>query len=274
MDLEKEYNNRARVPDFDAIYNGWLGEAQNYRDNSNCETGLAYGEGGRQQYDLFWPEKQADPKGPMVVFVHGGYWKSLGREVFSHLAGGANGHGLPVIMPSYSLCPNAEIMAIIEEIRLLCAHVWRKFERKCVIAGHSAGGHLAAAMLATDWREFGFQESPVVAGFSVSGIFDLRPLLAVSVNEDLQLDEDSAFQASPLLWKGPAGGIFESWVGGDESNEFIRQSSTIEAVWQGLGIACRHVTVPDRNHFTIIEELTSPDSDMSRTLAGLAQNKK
>ena len=270
MNLNSEYDNRARVPEHAEIIAGWRNAAKARRAAGHCDLNIAYGGGDRQFFDIFWPQREADPDGPMVVFIHGGYWKTLDRKYFSHLSNGLNALGLPVIMPSYSLCPQVKISQIIEDIRVVCAEVWRNFGRKVTVSGHSAGGHLAAAMLATDWSKRGFAETPVQGGFSISGLFDLRPLLGVAVNEELHLDEDSAFAASPLLWKTPVGQRFESWVGGDESSEFIRQSATIEAVWSGVGAKCRHVVVPGKNHFTVIADLEDAQSEMTRTLAGLA----
>ncbi len=269
MNLDQEYDNRARVPEHPQIIDGWVKQAQKYRNNSNCDIDLAYGDMPRQRCDMFRPDR--DRKGPIVIFIHGGYWKALDKSYFSHLAAGFNAHGLNVLMPSYSLCPQVHITDIITEIRLLCAWSWRTYRRKLIVTGHSAGGHLAAAMLASDWHEMGLPADLVNTGLSISGIFDLRPLLATQINAELQLDEYSARKASPLLWPTPENKRFESWVGGDESSEFIRNSATISACWSGAGTATSHVVVPDKNHFSVIEQLADPESHMVKTMLNIAR---
>jgi len=269
MDLEKEYDNRARVPEFAAILQQWQDDAQQYRNQSDCQLDLPYGDHQRQKTDLFG--YRADDKKPLVVFIHGGYWQMLGRETFSHMARGLNQLGFGVLVPSYQLCPDVRVDDIITDIRLLCAWAWRKYQRTLVITGHSAGGHLAAAMVATNWSQYDLPDGLVTSGLGISGLYDLRPLMATKLNTALQLDEASARQTSPLLWPTPVGKKFAAWVGGDESPEFIRQSETIAACWSGAGAPTRSQAVPNKNHFTVIADLSDAGSDMTRTIARLAE---
>lgn len=271
MNLEVEYDNRARVPQFAEILKSWQHDARAYRDRSDGETDLAYGDHERQKTDVFG----VDPKDkkPLVIFIHGGYWKMLGRETFSHMASGLNARRFGVLIPSYRLCPNAAMADIIADLRLLCAWAWRKFDRKLVVTGHSAGGQLAAAMVATDWAEYNLPDDLILGGMGISGLYDLRPLMATSLNEALKLDEPAARKNSPLLWPTPVGKRFQAWVGGDESAEFIRQSETLAACWTGAGAPTNCLKVPNKNHFTVIEELTGTNSAMTTAIAQLAQEK-
>ena len=285
LDLDKQYDNGARVPKFPQILQQWQSDAESYRATSKCQLDLAYGAHERQKVDLFGTaEKINKPKGlikstpndqakdkPMFIFVHGGYWRALGRETFSHMAKGLNENGYPVLVPSYQLCPQAEIRNIILDLSILCAWSWRNYGRKMVIVGHSAGGHLAAAMLATDWADYDLPDDIVSAGLGISGLYDLRPLIPTKLNDSLQLDDAGARNASPLLWPTPQGKKFQAWVGGDESQEFIRQSETIAACWLGGGAPTKSVTVPNKNHFTVIDQLLDGKSDMVKALIGLAR---
>jgi arylformamidase len=141
-----------------------------------------------------------------------------------------------------------------------------------VISGHSAGGHLAACMLATDWPDYdaSLPKDVVIAAYTISGLFDLVPLIGTSINNALGLDRTAAKAASPLFWPPPAGGKLDAVVGGDESAEYHRQSRTIVAQWSEAGVATRFDTLPGANHFTAIAPLADPDSPMVARLKELA----
>jgi arylformamidase len=266
MDLEAEYNNRARVPEHPKIIAGWQRDAAAFRAAAGGEFDLVYGDHPRQRLDVF--RSKDDQAGPMAMFVHGGYWVNFDKDHFSHMARGLEFHGVPMAVPSYRLAPEVRIIDIIEDLRRCCLFLWQRHGRRLVIAGHSAGGHLAAAMLATDWKAAGAPEDLVIAGLGISGVYDLRPLIPIAVNDVLKLDEPEARCASPLLWATPSG-VFEAWVGDKESEEFRRQSRTLVAAWLGAGVEARYREAPGADHFTVIAPLAQPDSDMTRALAGL-----
>jgi arylformamidase len=266
IDYEAEYNNRARVPENAAIMAGWGRDAAAYRQSHPPHT-IAYGEGARQRIDFF----EGDGKGPIVVFIHGGYWQALDASSFSHLARGLNAHGISVAIPSYDLCPNVTVDEIIGEMRMASRELAR-FGRRLVISGHSAGGHLAACLLATDWRAFdaSLPADLVIAAYAISGLFDLGPLVGTSINKALGLDAIAAKAASPLSWKPPSRGSLDAVVGEAESAEFFRQSRAIVEEWGRVGIATRFGTVAGANHFTAIAPLAEPGSTMVLRLKELA----
>ena len=261
MDLSAEYNNRALVPEHPEIIAGWRADAEAFRQTAVAELDIAYGSRPRNILDLFLPAR--DSGGPMLVFIHGGYWRSFDKSMFSHLAAGANAHGLPVAMPSYTLCPDLTIPGIVDELRQCCLFLDSNYGRPLVVVGHSAGGHLAACMAATDWQLFGADAGLVSGGLSISGIFDLRPLMATAMNDDLKLTATDAMIASPLLWPVPRRLAFECWVGARESPEFLRQSRSLAAAWSGLGLDAPYVEVAGANHFSIVQLLADPESAMT-----------
>jgi arylformamidase len=269
MTLAVEYDNRARVPEHPAIIARWKADAEAFRARAAVELDLSYGAGPRHRVDLFHPP--GGRKVPLVVFIHGGYWRAFDKSLFSHMAAGAVAHGLPVAVPNYSLCPDAEIAGIIDEMRQCCLFLWRKLGWPLVVAGHSAGGHLAACLAATRWDDHGAPAGLIRSGMSVSGIFDLRPLIATPLNADLRLDGASALQVSPLTWPVPRTLPFDLWVGAEESAEFLRQSRSLSAAWTGLGMPAPCVEVPGANHFSVADGFADAASAMSRRLAGLAQ---
>jgi arylformamidase len=275
IDYEAEYNNRARVPEHPEIFARWMGEAEFYRaemlEEDRAELGLAYGSTPRQTVDLF-QAKDADDA-PLAVFIHGGWWRSLEPSIFSQMARGPNACGVSVAVVGYDLCPNVTIAEIIEQMQRMCAFLWQRLSRRMTVYGHSAGGHLAAALLATDWHTL-YPKAPadlVPAAYSISGVFDLTPLINTSINQDLRLDTAEARKVSPLFWPAPAGRVFDAVAGGLESSEFKRQSGTIAQAWKEAGAQARYLEIAGTNHFTVIDPLSDPQSTMSARVAELAK---
>lgn len=272
IDYEKEYDNRGRVPEHPEIFARWARDAAAYRAGARgAELGLSYGPSPRQTIDLF-PAKDGGAAAPLMLFIHGGWWRSLEPSSFSQMAGGANARGVTVAVAGYDLCPQVSIAQIIEQMRAACLYLWRKRKQRIMVAGHSAGGHLAACMVATDWTTLD-PSAPadlVPAAYSISGVFDLAPLVGISVNQDLRLDEKSAHAVSPLYWSVPAGRVLDAVVGGAESSEFLRQSKTIAEAWRQGMVETRYEEIPGANHFTVLDPLTDPASAMTRRVTDLA----
>jgi arylformamidase len=266
VDYEAEYNNRARVPEHPAHIAGWARDAAAWRE-THAPRSIAYGPGVRNRIDFF----PGDGNGAVVVFIHGGYWQALDGSFFSHLAAGLNAHGVDVAIPSYDLCPDVTVEEITGEMRAASREL-AKLGRSLVISGHSAGGHLAACMLATDWPAFdaSLPASLVTAAYAISGLFDLGPLVMTSINNPLRLDDATARAASPLFWKVPVHGSLDAVVGGNESAEYFRQSRTIVEAWSARGLPTRFGTIEGANHFTAIAPLADPGSAMVARLAELA----
>lgn len=271
LDYEAEYNNRARVPEHPQIIAAWERDAAAYREAAPCELDLAYGDTARSRLDLFHPEREA-PEAPLCVFIHGGYWQALDRKAFSHMARGPNGRGLAVAVPSYDLCPETTVGAIIEQMHRCCLWLWRHTGRPLVVFGHSAGGHLTAAMLASDWPalEPRAPRRLVSAGVPISGLFELEPLCGTSINQALGLTPEMARAASPLFWPAPDGTRLVAYVGANESTEYHRQSETLCERWGNEGVDARCAGVAGANHFTVVDGLADPADEMVETLAAMA----
>jgi arylformamidase len=228
---------------------------------------VSYGPGSRNTIDLF----AGDGQGPIVVFIHGGYWQAFDGSSFSHCARGLNAHGIDVAIPSYDLCPQVSVATIIDQMRAAAQELARP-GRPLVISGHSAGGHLAACLLATDWPavDTALPKDTVIAAYAISGLFDLPPLVETSINKALGLDAESAKAASPLFWRPPSHGSLDAVVGEAESAEYHRQSRTIAEIWGAAGVPTRYGSIADANHFTAIAPLSDPDSPMVLRLKALA----
>jgi arylformamidase len=275
IDWEVEYNNRARVPEHAQIFARWARDAAAYRDEiskeGRAELGLKYGPSPRQTIDMFKP--QGSGKGPLALFIHGGYWRSLEPSSFSQMARGMNARGVTVAVSGYDLCPQVSIGQIIEQTQQACLFLWKRFGKRLMVSGHSAGGHLAACMVGTDWKtlDAGAPADLVPAGYAISGVFDLGPLLMLATNSDFKLDAAEARRISPVHWPVASGPVLDAVVGGNESSEFLRQSRIIADAWRDRGAQTRYEAIPGMNHFTICDAMTDANSAMTARLVELAQ---
>ena len=273
INYEVEYDNRARVPEHPEIFARWEKEGAAYRAAAhNAKLRMSYGPSLRRTIDMF-PAKD-DDKAPLAMFIHGGWWRSLEPSMFSQTAVGPNARGVSVAVAGYDLCPNCSIADIIEQMRSACLMLWRKRRQRVFVYGHSAGGHLAACMLATDWKAYA-SDAPadlVPAAYAISGVFDLLPLLHCSQNQDLKLNEAEARRVSPLYWSVPAGRSFDAVVGALESSEFLRQSKAIAETWRQKNALTRYEEIPGTNHFTVIDPLSDPNSAMTARVAAMAHS--
>ena len=271
INYEKEYDNRGRVPEHPQIFEQREREAKAYRAAMpKAQLGVAYGASPRQFFDIF---PAADADAPVAMFIHGGYWSMGEPAMYSHMAKGLNGNGVSVAIAGYDLCPAVTLEAIIEELRGAVLALWRRHQRRIFVYGHSAGGHLTACMVGTQWSKIA-SDAPadlVPAGYAISGIYDLAPIVIVSQNEALQLDEQSAYFASPVHWKVPAKRKLDAVVGATESSEFLRQSRDIAKAWRARGCETRYEEIPGANHFTVIAPLADPASAMSKRVAEMAR---
>ena len=273
LDLETEYSPRVTVTDHAEIFARWAREAENYRadmlKSGKAELGLSYGDTPRQFIDLFLPA--AGETAPLVMFIHGGYWRAMDPSFHSHMARGLNERGFAVAVVGYDLVPIVTIADIIEQIRHACAFLWLRFGRRFLVSGHSAGGHLTAAMVATDWQKL-WPKVPsdlVPAGYAISGVFDVTPLVNTSMNQDFRLDAEEARRISPIFWPVPPGRTLDATVGDLESSEFKRQSRSMADAWQQAKAETRYAELPG-NHFTVIEALVDPKNAMVARIAELA----
>lgn len=269
IDYEVEYDNRARVPEHPQIFARWAADSASYRARlpASRQARMSYGPTAREVIDLFDVRSNA----PLAVFIHGGWWRNFEPSLFSHFAAGVNAHGIGAALAGYNLCPQVSIADIINEMRRALVALWRRYGRRMLVFGHSAGGHLTAALVATEWAALD-ADAPadlVPAGYAISGVYDLAPLVNVSVNQDLRLDIDSARKTSPALWPAPRGCVLDAVVGARESNEFLRQSRLIAEVWGEAGVATRYEEIAGADHFTVLDPLTDPNSAMVARLLAL-----
>lgn len=262
--IEREYNARAAIAEHPQIFARWADQGAVTRRLRACLADLPYGDTPAERLDYFPTRIDA---APLLVFIHGGYWRSLDKSDFSWLAPPFVREGIAVAVVNYGLAPHTPMEEIVRQILRALAWLYRNADRfgfdpeRIVVSGHSAGGHLTAMAMAAQWPVFGsdLPATLVKGGFAVSGLYDLDPLrYAPFVNADLQLDAARAAALSPA-WLPPATGApLYTAVGGLESNEFKRQTRLIAERWPDNFV--RDVPAPLANHLTVMDEFAQPGS--------------
>jgi arylformamidase len=271
VDYEAEYNNRVLVPDNGKYGARWADASAITRANLDAELDLPYGPGIRNRYDLFRTARRSMAT-PLAVYIHGGVWQRGDRKDYSVVANELVARGVDVALPSYTLCPEAKVADIFEELRAFLRALWRKTGRRPVVVGHSVGGNMAAAMLATDWSKLGDVPDDLVrCAYSISGVFEVEPYVHTTYNIAVRINVEEARKVSPALWQAPKGRTLVAAVGGAESREFVRQSIDIAGRWSEAGVKAECVIVPGGNHFSVVDELCRPDSAMLDRVVGLAE---
>ncbi|MBD9666253.1 arylformamidase [Variovorax paradoxus] len=279
--LEGMYNNLARVKEHPAYFARWGRDSQAVRETLPGRIDVPYGQGVNETLDIF---PAPVPGAPVLVFIHGGYWRAMDKRDHSFIAPAFNDRGVCVVMPNYALCPGTAeapvtVPGILMQMVRALEWTWRHAASfgadpsRITVAGHSAGGHMAAALLACDWKAVS-PDLPVRLvrnALSISGLYDLRPLQRTPFLENvLKLSDADALRASPALWPAPARGQLHALVGGDESKEFIRHNALIRDAWGRNAVpVCE--SLPGLNHFSIVDALADPAHRLHRGAAQLLE---
>lgn len=272
--LDREYDNRAKVAD-SARHIAWFTSASRQtRRQLDGVLDVSYGPGEAETLDIF---PCGSSSAPVSVFFHGGYWRALHKDDFSFVAGAFVPAGAVSVVVNYALIPSVDMNGLVAQCRRAMRWVYHNIARyggdpaRIHACGHSAGGHLVAMMMATDWPTFGggAPESLVAGGLGISGLYDLTPIRLCFLNDDLGLDHATVGANSPVLLDKRNRGPLDLVYGGAEGDEYARQSRALAAIWPET----RALALDGRNHFTIICELGREDSELSRLahrLMGLA----
>ncbi|MBL0419609.1 alpha/beta hydrolase fold domain-containing protein [Ramlibacter sp. AW1] len=275
--LDSQYDNRARVPDHGEYFSRWAAESAQVRKKFDAVLDIPYGDSPAERLDVF---PAADGLlAPVLVFIHGGYWRSMDKADHSFIAPAFTQAGACVVVPNYGLCPAVTIAQIVMQMVRAVAWTWRHIAEhggdpeRIVVAGHSAGGHLAAMLLACNWPAFdpGLPPSLVARALSISGLFDLEPFRhAPSFQKVLRLTPEQVEQASPARLPAPPAGTLFSLVGGRESMEFLRHNELIRQAWGRERVPVCEV-LPRLNHFDVLDALVQPDQRLHRLARSLLE---
>lgn len=265
---DRMYNNRALVPDHGEHFARWACDSRQVRESVPCTLDVPYGDGPNETLDIFaGPEANA----PVVVFIHGGYWRSLDKSDHSFVVPALRAQGACVVVVNYALCPgSADRPITIADIALQMAKalawIWHQIGQyggaasRISLIGHSAGGHLAAMLLACDWKKIGkdLPRDLVQRGLSISGLYELEPMRRTSfLQADLRLTPAQVRALSPARWSAPQRRVLHAVVGAEESPEFLRHNRLIQKAWGKRTVSvCEDL--PGLNHFSVLGDLVRP----------------
>jgi arylformamidase len=266
-ELDRQYDIEATVPPerLAALGAQFVEDSAQARDELHAVLDIPYGPTLAERLDVF----PGEPGGPVVVFIHGGYWRLNTRKNFSFMARGLVGRGATMVIPSYALCPTVTLDEIVRQQRAAVAWTYQHAADfgadpdRLIVSGHSAGGHATAVLLDTDWAGvYGLPADMIRGGCAISGVFDIRPLRHSFLQPSLQLTGDQVIRLSPMLDLPKSAPPLLVTHGGQQTDEFDRQSRDFFEAWRGAGLAGDYYLQPDRNHFDELFALADPDSEL------------
>ena len=277
--LDAEYDNRAKVPAFQAFLDRFRDDSVAVRDDwgDRARLDVPVGASAIETVDVFpVPTERVGSDGsgrggtPVMVFIHGGYWLLLEKSSFSFVARGLAAHGIATVVINYAKIPQVRMAEIVRQCRQAVAWTCvnaRSFggdPARVAVSGFSAGGHLAAMVGAEGWQP----GRPLVAGYALSGLHDLEPIRRSYLQKDLRLTDDDVERFSPMKIAPPSTGHWLALVGGDEGPEYLRQSSGLAAAWQTAGSrSVAFQSARGHNHFSLVTTLADPADPITRLIA-------
>lgn len=281
--LDAQYDNRKRHPEHVRLHAAWAADGENVLEAFDHKLDIAYGPGAAETLDVYLPKKpQGAPAGaPVNVFLHGGYWMSRHKDDFRFVARGLVPAGAILVVVNYALVPEVDLDEQVRQCRAAVAWTYRHIadfggdRDRVFVSGHSAGGHLTAMMLTTDWPTFGkgLPRTLVKGGAAISGIYDLEPIRHCYLQETLKFTADHEALNSPDRLAPATDAPLLVAVGEGETDEFRRQGDILVAAWSNRLADCRLYVAPGLNHFTILGAFADPGSALNaavRKQMGLA----
>jgi arylformamidase len=260
--LDAQFNNRLRVPGYAANFERWEHWSRQTEIKYSPVKDIAYGSHGRERLDIY-PSQQ--PKSKILIFIHGGYWKSMSKESFHFVADGFRSYGITTVLVEYPLMPEASMEQLVASCAKAIKWVRQNIasyngnSEQIYIAGHSAGGHLAAMMMTAEAHNPPVQNHGIKGICTLSGLFNLAPVRLSYLNDDLQMDEPTVNRNSPIRLMPVIVGPLLLVVGAEESEEFKDQSLELYNNWNKQ-IPLQLVQSPGLNHFSIVEAFADKSS--------------
>jgi len=269
--LDRQYNNRARVPEFEKYVQLWDRRSAHVRQHRKVLHNIRYGPGERELLDII---PAARSGAPVQVFFHGGYWQAMDKAFFHFIADGFVEHQITTVVVNYPLAPRASMDEIIRSCSLALTWLYRHGASyscdpdRIFVSGHSAGGHIVAMLMATDWKalEAGLPSDLIKGGCSISGLFDLTPIRLSYLNDVLGLDEATAKRNSPVYLSPTCAGPLILSVGEREPAEYHAQSNGLSEAWSRKGLSVTSFILPAHNHFSSLGELADKGSALNRKI--------
>ncbi len=269
-DMNVQYSPRISVPDAERYLENSAALSAVARQTLDGKLDIAFGDSDGQKLDIF---AAPGANAPVHVFIHGGYWRALDKSFYSHVAGPLVSAGATTVIVNYDLCPTVRVSDIAAQMQRALAWVHTNIASyngdptQIHVSGHSAGAHLGAMLIATDWAtRFGLPNDVIKSSVLLSGLFDITPHRFLDVQADIRLTEDEAIAMSPMGLPAVANSNVLLMVGENEPHLFHWQSLAYAARLRQQGIKAEYVATPGDNHFSITDRLASAADPITRQL--------
>lgn len=266
-DVETQFNPRRAVPNVDEHSARTQLLSQQARQRHEGIYNLRYGPGPLATLDVF---KAAQAHAPVHVFLHGGYWRGRDKSDFSYLADALLPHGITTVVMNYDLCPHVELPAIVDQVAQGLAWVhdhaadWGADPKRYSASGHSAGAHLIAAVLARHDKAVSVPMGMPSSAVLISGVYELEPVLSISVNAEIRLRPDQVAAMSPMRHPPCKPVRLAVAVGGAETQGFVEQSKRFAATCAAQGADARFIAYEACDHYTVMRHFESPQGELTR----------
>ena len=280
-ELDVQYRASATVPNMQDFVDEYGSRSVEARATMEHIADIKFGPGGEETLDLF--PVPGNDKAPLFVFIHGGYWRMPSKNESSFMAPNLVEHGIAVAAVNYTLVPPADIDQIVAECRRSIKWLYDNAAdhgidpKRIYVGGSSAGGHLTGMMVAGGWQEeLGLPADVIKGGLPISGLLDMEPISKCFVNEWLEMTLEDALRNSPdrNLPENPRENLCPLIVaaGGEETDEFRRQSKDFAALWQSKGGQAEYLECTGLHHFNAPLDLCHAGSEMSQKLVAMIKN--
>jgi arylformamidase len=271
-EMEYQYNPRVSVPDYPELAKVRSARARAVRASAKSWLNVPYGSAPRETLDIYAADRAG---GPVLVYIHGGYWRSGTKEDNANFVPAFTERGATVVLVEYDLCPQVTVTDIVGQTRAAIAWTFRNIIRyggdpsKLFISGHSAGGHLTAMALAHDWEKEGLPKTFIKGAAAMSGVHDLDMVMHISANEEIRMTAEIAKRNSPLLNSPTVNCPLLVAVGGEEPAGWRQMSKQYFEFCKQRGLKAEYLEVPRANHYTMSEHLGNPASPLARAILSL-----
>ncbi|MGM9499246.1 MULTISPECIES: alpha/beta hydrolase [Desertifilum] len=268
-ELDEQYNAAKAGLDLLGYLEFYTQSSERVRSLIPHHLNVSYGPTLAEHLDIF-PANQ--PLAPILVFIHGGYWVMLSSQDFSFVAQGPFAGGVTTIVPNYALCPKVTIDEIVRQNRAAIAWIYKNAEsfggdpNRIFVSGHSAGGHLTAMLMATDWEDYGLPHDVIKGGFAISGLFDLMPFPYTWLQPQLQFTWDQVLRNSPIYHIPKQASPLIITYGEEETPEFHRQSQEFLTAWKANNLPGKYLPQPQKHHLDVIDGFLDPQHSLCQSL--------
>jgi arylformamidase len=268
-EMEYQYNPRVSVPEYPELAKVRAAQARKVRASAKSWLNVAYGSSPRELLDIYAADQAA---GPVLVYIHGGYWRSGSKEDNCNFVPTFTQRGATVVLVEYDLCPQVTVSDIVGQTRSAIAWTYKNIVRygadpaKLFIAGHSAGGHLTAMALAHDWEKDGLPRDLIKGAVATSGVYDLQMVMQISVQEDVRMTPEIAAANSPIIHPPRVKCPLLVAVGGAEPKGWQQMSEDYFQFSKQHGMNATYLVEPDANHYTMSEHLLDDQRPLTQAM--------